>query len=67
MLVDLENHPRGPPIARLEVPQLQPVYTEGQVSNVLFSEGLVQFRGQWFMYFGEGDAYLGTATAPVQP
>ncbi|KAF2164491.1 glycoside hydrolase family 130 protein [Zasmidium cellare ATCC 36951] len=66
MLVDLENAPRGPPVARMELPILQPVFTAGQVSNVLFSEATVQFKGKWFMYYGEGDAYLGTATAPVQ-
>jgi hypothetical protein len=24
------------------------------VGNVVFSEGLVQFRGRWFLFFGGG-------------
>ena len=40
---------------------------EGQVDNVLFSEGLVQFKGKWMLYYGQGDQYLGVATAPLQP
>ena len=70
MLVDLENQPRGPPIARLETPLLQPTTSgeqQGQTDNVVFSEGLVQFHGKWFIYFGESDSFVGTATAPVQP
>ncbi|KAI9704028.1 MAG: hypothetical protein M1820_005649 [Bogoriella megaspora] len=70
MLIDPVNKPSGPPIARLETPLLQPTSVnevEGQVDNVVFSEGLVQFKGQWLLYFGEGDKYLGVATTPVQP
>ncbi|KAF8850140.1 Arabinanase/levansucrase/invertase [Acephala macrosclerotiorum] len=69
MLIDPVNQPYGPPIARLESPILQPTSVnevEGQVDNVVFSEGLVQFRGRWFLYFGQGDAFYGVATAPVQ-
>lgn len=50
MLIDVDNQPRGPPIARLETPLLQPTSVpevQGQVDNVIFSEGLVQFHGQW--------------------
>ena len=70
MLIDPVNQPFGPPVARVETPLLQPTSmneVEGQVNNVVFSEGLVQFRGQWFMYFGAGDKYLGVATTAVQP
>ena len=70
MLIDPINFPRGPPIARLETPLLQPTSVhevEGQVDNVIFSEGLVQFHGQWFMYFGQGDSFLGVANTAVQP
>lgn len=70
MLIDPVNFPRGPPIARLETPLLQPTNiheVKGQVDNVVFSEGLVQFHGQWLLYFGQGDEFLGVATAPVQP
>lgn len=70
MLIDPANNPLGPPIARLETPILQPTTaTEitGQVDNVVFSEGLVQFKDKWLLYFGAGDAFLSVAQAPVQP
>jgi len=31
----------------------------GQVSQVVFAEGLVQFRGKWFLYYGMADSELG--------
>lgn len=70
MLIDPVKQPFGPPIARLETPLLQPKSVheiDGQVDNVVFSEGLVQFHGKWLMYFGQGDEYLGVAIAAVQP
>lgn len=70
MLIDPVNYPLGPPIARLETPLLQPSSVQevtGQVDHVIFSEGLVQFRGQWMVYFGQGDSFVGVATTPVQP
>lgn len=70
MLLDMENAPAGPPLARLERPILTPTTedeVEGQVDNVVFSEGLVQFKQQWFLYYGAGDQYLSVASAPVQP
>ncbi|KAJ5740535.1 hypothetical protein N7493_000407 [Penicillium malachiteum] len=70
MLLDIERFPNGPPVARLETPLLQPTSVHevtGQVDNVVFTEGLVQYHGKWFMYFGQGDAFLGVATVPVQP
>ena len=70
MLIDPVNLPQGPPIARLETPVLTPTSVHeitGQVDNVVFSEGLVQYKGKWFLYFGEGDAFLGVATTDVQP
>ena len=69
MLIDPVGSPRGPPIARVETPLLRPTSgeeVEGQVDNVVFSEGLVQFKGRWFLYFGEGDKFLGVATTAVQ-
>jgi predicted GH43/DUF377 family glycosyl hydrolase len=69
MLLDPVERPNGPPIARLEVPILQPSSKdelEGQVNDVVFTEGLVQFHGQWFMYFGQSDTSIGVAVAPVQ-
>lgn len=70
MLIDPVNLPDGPPIARIETPILTPKSVQevtGQVDNVVFSEGLVQYKGKWFLYFGQGDAFLGVATTEVQP
>jgi hypothetical protein len=58
------------PVARLERPFLgpdTPQQTEGQVNRVVFAEGLVQFKGKWWLYFGQADSSLGVATADVQP
>jgi predicted GH43/DUF377 family glycosyl hydrolase len=58
------------PIARIEEPLLVPESTSeqaGQVGQVVFAEGLVQFKGKWFLYFGMADSTLGVATAEVQP
>jgi predicted GH43/DUF377 family glycosyl hydrolase len=47
---------RDGPIARLGHPILVPETSneqQGQVDNVVFSEGLVQFKGKWYLYFGE--------------
>jgi predicted GH43/DUF377 family glycosyl hydrolase len=56
-------------IERPETPFMRPT-TElektGQIPNVVFIEGLVQFKGQWFLYFGMGDSGIGVATASVQ-
>ena len=44
------------PIARLERPCLVPDQAnevEGQVNQVVFTEGLVQFKGKWYLYFGK--------------
>lgn len=67
MLVDYDNLAGGP-LARLESPILVPENANevnGQVNRVVFTEGVVQFRGQWFLYFGQGDLELGVATCPV--
>ncbi|KAK4500995.1 hypothetical protein PRZ48_006801 [Zasmidium cellare] len=58
------------PVARIERPMVfpsTPAETEGQVDRVTFAEGLVQFKGNWFLYFGQADSTLGVATADVQP
>ena len=50
MLVDYNDIRKGP-VARLEQPVLKPELAnerEGQVNQVVFCEGLVQFKGQWF-------------------
>jgi beta-1,2-mannosidase len=58
--------PRDPTqaIARLEHPFIFPTSADeqnGQVNNVVFSEGLVHFRRRWFLYFGMADSVLGAA------
>lgn len=47
---------RDGPIARLEQPILVPEAgneQEGQVNQVVFAEGLVQYKNRWYLYFGE--------------
>jgi beta-1,2-mannosidase len=49
-------------LARLTTPFLvpeTPEETEGQVNNVVFVEGLVAWKGEWLMYYGQGDAGVG--------
>ena len=56
------------PIARIENPLLVPIAQneqQGQVDQVVFAEGLVQFKGKWFLYFGQADSTLGVATADI--
>lgn len=43
---------------RFLVPET-PEETEGQVNNVVFVEGLVAWRGEWLLYYGQGDAGVG--------
>jgi len=65
MLVDYENLEAGP-LARLEKPSiLVGARNEhlGQVNEVVFCEGMVQFKGMWFLYYGQGDSELGVAVA----
>lgn len=47
---------RDGPVARLERPILVPEAgneQQGQVDQVVFAEGLVQFKGKWYLYFGK--------------
>jgi predicted GH43/DUF377 family glycosyl hydrolase len=49
-------------LARLTTPFLvpeTPEETSGQVNNVVFVEGLVAYKRQWFLYYGQGDAGVG--------
>ncbi|KAJ9610413.1 hypothetical protein H2200_005190 [Cladophialophora chaetospira] len=67
MLVDYTDLEAGP-VARLEQPCIevdQDNEETGQVDQVVFCEGLVQFKGQWLLYFGQGDSELGVAVATV--
>lgn len=52
-------------MARSQRPFLRPesqLERHGQVPQVVFIEGLVHFRAQWFLYFGMGDSGIGVAT-----
>lgn len=52
-------------IARSDTPFLTPdeqLEQEGQVPNVVFIEGLVEFKDTWYLYFGMGDSGIGVAT-----
>lgn len=67
MLIDYDNLQDGP-LARLEKPMLVPAdanEVNGQVDKVVFTEGIVQFKGKWFLYFGQGDSNLAVATCPA--
>jgi len=53
-------------IARAEKPIMTPqTYWErfGQVRNVVFAEGLVYFKGKWFLYYGAADTFVCVAMA----
>ena len=53
-------------IDRLERPYLQPdrpYELDGQVNNVTFTEGLVLFNGQWYVYYGTADSKIAVAVA----
>lgn len=55
-------------LAALTRPWLEPSSfedTNGLVSNVTFVEGLVEFNGTWFAYYGQSDSTLGVATYRV--
>ncbi len=52
-------------LARSETPFMTPTTVleqTGQVANVVFIQGLVDFKDQWFLYFGMGDSGIGVAT-----
>lgn len=52
---------RDGPVARLERPILVPEAgneQEGQVNQVVFAEGLVQYKGKWYLYFGKNASLL---------
>jgi len=36
--------------------------TSGQMSNVMFTEAMVNFKGKWFIYYATGEAKIGVAT-----
>jgi beta-1,2-mannosidase len=51
---------------RDDAPLLEPATTDeidGQVPQVVFAEGMVQFRGQWLLYYGMADSRIGVVVA----
>ncbi|HEX9956232.1 MAG TPA: glycosidase, partial [Fibrella sp.] len=42
----------------------QPYETHGQINQVVFLEGMVSFKGRWFLYYGTADSKIGVAVAP---
>jgi predicted GH43/DUF377 family glycosyl hydrolase len=42
----------------------QPYEIQGQVNQVCFLEGMVPFKGKWFLYYGTADSKIGVAVAP---
>lgn len=62
VLFDSEDPTRV--VARTDSSFLQPenrLEREGQIPNVVFIEGLVQFKEKWYLYFGMGDSGIGVA------
>jgi beta-1,2-mannosidase len=61
------NHPVRL-LHRLDQPSLhpeKPYERSGQyAAGTTFGEGLVFFRGQWFLYYGCADSFVAVATAP---
>ena len=55
-------------IARMAEPflRIDPAEARGQVGNVVFAEGLVAFRDQWWLYVGLADSRLGVSIAPMR-
>jgi len=43
-----------------------PYEITGQVNNVCFLEGLVQFQKKWFLYYGTADSKIAVATAGIK-
>ncbi|WP_460671863.1 glycoside hydrolase family 130 protein [Larkinella ripae] len=44
----------------------QPYEIVGQVNNVCFIEGMVPFKGRWFLYYGTADSKIAVATAEMK-
>ena len=34
-------------------------------AGTVFSEGLVQYRNKWFLYYGTADSYVGVAVSDL--
>ncbi len=57
-------------LARSDHPYLKPKLPfekSGQyAAGTVFTEGLVLFKGAWWLYYGTADSFVGVATAPLQ-
>ncbi len=57
-------------LARTNTPFIRPTEPyekSGQyVEGTTFVEGLVPFKGKWFLYYGTADSRVGVATAPIK-
>lgn len=53
-------------VGRLPHPflRIDPAEAMGQVGNVCFAQGLVAFRGRWWLYVGLADSRLGVSEGP---
>lgn len=64
VLFDEDNPMKS--IARAEEPFIRPekdYEVTGQVNKVTFIEGMVKFKGKWFIYYGTADSYIAVAVA----
>jgi len=62
ILMDKKNPSKV--IARMETWFLKPdkeYEVSGQVNHVCFAEGLVQYKGKWFLYYGTADSKIAVA------
>ena len=44
----------------------QPYEIQGQVNQVCFIEGMVPYKGKWFLYYGTADSKIGVAALSVK-
>ena len=57
-------------LSRLETPFMKPdrdYEIEGQVNQVCFLEGMVPFKGRWFLYYGTADSKIAVAVKEEIP
>lgn len=58
-------------LARADTPFLRPELPFEQTGQyrqgTVFTEGLVLYKEQWYLYYGTADTYVGVATAPYHP
>ncbi len=54
-------------VGRLDQPFLRPEKpyerTGQYAAGTTFAEGLVRFKGKWFLYYGTADSFVGVVTA----